>query len=293
MGLLTKEVDVVVANKMIKYYESLGYEIPRVYKRYRWTVPHDATIRVKVSDLPQNSEAIVVMCCDLCGIVYEIKYKDYIKSLHDGKKYCHSCALKLFNSGQNNGSYNPNLSDEERLEKRNYPEYVEFIKAVLARDNYICKCCGKELDHDAEVHHLYGYSGFPEYRTDQTQAIALCKNCHASFHSWHRQRYERKDWGNCTREQYEEWCGNALDDFKKYEGVLPSARRVYCYEEDKVYDSSRQYAESHNVAIASVNQVCNRKKRWSLKGNHLFWYDEYINMSIDNIYEIINHTKTS
>jgi 5-methylcytosine-specific restriction endonuclease McrA len=221
--------------------------------------------------------------------VYEIKYKDYIKSLHDGKKYCHSCALKLFNSGHNNGSYNPNLSDEERLDKRNYPEYTDFIKVVLARDNYICQCCGKELDHDAEVHHLYGYSGFPEYKTDQTQAITLCKNCHASFHSWHRQQYGREDWGNCTREQYEKWYGKALDDLKKYDGILPPTRRVYCYEEDKVYDSSRQYAELHNVTITSVNQVCNRKNRWSLKSNHLFWYDEYVNMSIDNINKIINH----
>ena len=289
MGLLTKEVDVVLSGRNIPYYRSLGYEIPKVYKDWKWSTPQGTSIRVRVEDLQDKSEVYVTVCCDGCGMIYDIKYRNYVKSEKEGRKYCHSCALKLFNSGENNGSYNPDLSDEERLLKRNYTEYVEFIKAVLARDNYICQCCEKELDHDAEVHHLYGYSGFPEYRTDQTQAITLCKNCHASFHGWHKQQYRREDWGNCTREQYEEWYGKVLDDLKKYDGVLPSARRVYCYEEDKVYDSSRQYADLHNVTIVAVNQVCNRKKTWSLKGSHLFWYDEYIDMSTEDIEKIVHH----
>ena len=51
MGLITKEVDVSPCSK-IKYYEALGYTIPRVLQKCKdkkyYAVPRGPTITVKV-----------------------------------------------------------------------------------------------------------------------------------------------------------------------------------------------------------------------------------------------------
>lgn len=284
MGLITKEVEVVLANKMIQYYENLGYSIPRRKTRnHGMCIKRGTTIIVKTEDLPPNSEEIVMLCCDCCGKIYELKYKDYLKSLRDGKKYCHKCSIKLFASGENASGYNPNLTDEDRINKRNFPEYDDFVKRVYERDNYTCQCCGVKPKRGLIAHHLNGYNWYVEGRTDETNAVTLCENCHGNFH------YQYGS-GNNTREQYEEWIGCALGELTKYNGTLPTTRKVFCCEENKIYDSAKQYALLHDVTTEATNQACHHKKTWSLKGNHLFWYDEYMHMSIEDIEKVINHS---
>ena len=73
---------------------------------------------------------------------------------------------------------------------------------------------------------------------------------------------------------------------------MPTTRQIYCYEENKIYDSTKQYSVINNISITTVNRVCNRKKQWSTQGKHLFWYDEYINMTVNEIEKIINHKTT-
>ena len=50
---------------------------------------------------------------------------------------------------------------------------------MLLRDKYTCKCCGHR-GGTLEVHHLNGYNWFVEGRTDETNAVVLCQNCHTS-----------------------------------------------------------------------------------------------------------------
>lgn len=103
---------------------------------------------------------------------------------HNGEYYCSSCCSALFNSGEDNYLWNPNKTEEERLLGRNYPEYREFIAKVLHRDNYTCQCC-KKTSNEAKlnVHHLDGYNWCFSLRTDVTNGITLCANCHKNFHS--------------------------------------------------------------------------------------------------------------
>ena len=111
--------------------------------------------------------------------------------------YCHDCANKIFKIGERNSRYNPSLTHEERIIKRFYQEYTEFVKKVMQRDNYTCKCCGKH-GGDLVVHHLDGYNWCVERRTDETNGITLCEACHKNFHSVY-------GYGNNTKEQFEEW----------------------------------------------------------------------------------------
>ena len=150
MGLISKEIEITLSSKNIKYYENLGYEIPRYYNKRKKTmcVKRGTKIKVIVKDLPIGSHIKVKVKCDYCGNEYELKYQNYVRHNHDGKIYCKICSSTVLTSkekngmfgvcryGKNNPNYNPNKTDEEREQGRCYPEYTEFIKKVL-KDNLV------------------------------------------------------------------------------------------------------------------------------------------------------------
>lgn len=285
MGLLSVGAEVKLSNN-VKYYESLGYEIPKYYdkKHKKYSVPRGSKIFVRISDLPLGSHAIVDVECDGCGELHQMEYKTYLKFLHeDGNIYCIKCACSLFNGGNRNHAWNPNLTDEERILKRGYPEYSEFVKKALERDNYICQRCGMHSGK-LEVHHLDGYSWCKEKRLDLTNAITLCENCHGNFHFV----YGRRD---NTKEQFEEWVGHTvrLIDFKDI--PMPKARRVYCVEDNKEYESVRKLFEECGVDISSVYLCCNQKIGGTVHGKHYIWADEVDGLNHQDILNLIKKQK--
>ena len=309
MGLLSTEVEVKLGAANIDYFEQLGYEIPRYYNKdkRKYVVKRGTIIWVKVKDLRHGCSSVKVdLECDNCFKKLSWAYNKYIKYNHDGKCYCRKCAMRILNSGENNGRYNPNKTDKERELGRNYPEYTEFVKSVLTRDNYTCYCCNKRDGSYMSVHHLFGYSGFPEYRTDQSQAITLCNNCHKAFHYWHREKYGYENRGNCTRTQFEEWLKTDIEELNYYDGKIITARRVYDYEDKKIYNNAIECADSLNAAFVSIYNCCNHKtinkkhtttdgeivyyqsRTITVKGHHLFWLDEYEKMSDEELNEYIN-----
>lgn len=294
MGLITKEVEVNLCSQMIPYYENLGYEIPRRRNsKGKMAVPPKTKIWVNVNDLPLGSGQLVEIECDGCHDIFKREYYRYIEHNHDGKYYCIHCVGKELSSGENHWNWDETKSDEERKNGRAYPEYTEFVKRVLARDNYTCQCCGQEHG-DIEVHHLDGYSWCIEKRLDDTNGITLCRNCHGNFHA----RYGNK---HNTKEEFEEWFGKALTDLKKYDGKLTMARKVYCIDDGVVYNSADEYSEMNNAHVSTVYMCCNHKikerkvinkngntkiqksRTKSVKGKHLLWLDEYNNMTLEDI----------
>ena len=287
MGLISKEVEVVLNGSNIKYYESLGYEIPRRKSKWgRVTVPSGTKKKIKIEYLQKNSNVKVKVKCDNpnCGKEYEIGYYNYIKRNHNGKIYCKDCANTVLLSGENHWNYNPNLTQEERENGRNYPKYIEFIKKVLARDNYTCQVCGKESHGNAEVHHLDSYDWCVDKRTDETNGICLCHNCHYNFHLI----YGR---GNNTKEQFEEWLGKSVE-LLKYNEELPTARKIYCIEEDKTYNGAYELANEWNCCVSQIYSVCDHKYKYkSIKSKHLLWFDEYEKMTKEEILKIEKNNK--
>ena len=98
MGLITEEVEVGLRSTNIKYFEELGYIIPRKKNKYGYfTVNKGTKILIKVYDLKDNSNIEVKYRCDNCGKELTLKYYQYNKhKKEDGSYFCHICSIKLY-----------------------------------------------------------------------------------------------------------------------------------------------------------------------------------------------------
>ena len=139
------------------------------------------------------------------GIIFSDEHKLNISKSHIGmlgKRHSEETKLKQSKrvSGKNNPNYNPNITDEERQMKRNYPEYKEWRKLVYERDYYTCQICGDNKGGNLIAHHLEGYNSNKELRTTLGNGITLCEECHGNFHH----QYGK---GNNTKEQFIEFIG--------------------------------------------------------------------------------------
>lgn len=86
--------------------------------------------------------------------------------------------------GEKNPNYNKNKSDDARIKERKYPEYHEWRMAVFNRDSFNCLKCGTNTTTDNRLvaHHIINYYSYPEGRTDVTNGITFCSECHWEFH---------------------------------------------------------------------------------------------------------------
>lgn len=292
MGLLSTEVEVRLDGVNIKHFEKLGYDIPKYcdkeHKKYR--VKKGTTIMVKVEDLLPRSRVKIDVECDACHNKKDILYCAYHsrKNSESDKYYCEHCAAKIYISGESNHFWNPNLTDEDRINNRKATtEYNNFLRKVLARDKYICQCCGNtNKEMGLEVHHLDGFDWCKEKRTDTTNGITLCRNCHSNFHITYGK-------GGNTKEQFEEWIGRVVDVLK-FEKELSPARKIYCIEEDKVYNSANEIKQKYKLSSATqIYDACNRNntKIRTIKSKHFLYYDEYLTMSEEEVNYFVNVLK--
>lgn len=297
--LLDKEVN-ISPRYMVEYYENLGYKMPYEYKQLycnngtkkngkKKYIPKDATIKVKVSDLMPNSKVKVRCKCDNCGKEYALTYGKYNHqtSIHDGKLYCEDCCNTICFSGENNNSWNPNLSEEDRRTRnegfRHIDGYKDFIKQILYLYNYTCFLCGSK--ENLEAHHLDGYEWCKEKRTDVSNGVCLCKKCHRAFHS----KYGYK--GN-TKQQFEEFIGKPIETFTESDRVkFESASKVICLETNEIFNSAYEcdvlmFHNTKNGRGTRIRSCCDRKG--TTKGYHFMWYSDYKKLSDDDIKTILN-----
>jgi len=96
MGLISKEVEVVISGSNAKYYEEKWYIIPK------WTdnqgrknkIKQGTKIIIKIEDISQKSHANVIVQCNACEtILPQVRWIDYLKCVkEDGCYYCAKCA---------------------------------------------------------------------------------------------------------------------------------------------------------------------------------------------------------
>lgn len=124
----------------------------------------------------------VELVCEQCGGKYSAK-RCHVKKSRFCSRSCQGAWVSENMSGKNSPHWNFDLTQEERIINRNYPEYRQWSKAVLSRDRYVCQCCGERGD-EVEAHHLYSYRHYPEYALDINYGITLMKDHHREFHKW-------------------------------------------------------------------------------------------------------------
>lgn len=171
---------------------------------------HDLKTKLKISktkkaaglrgEKAHNYSRKPVKCSECGKTTYKTPYLIKRSAHHFCSTECHGKWKSKYLVGENNPTWNPNLTDEERERARKYPEYYEFIKAVMERDNYTCDICGfySKWGNGLNVHHLNSYDWDIDNRTNVDNGITLCKECHTDFHKTY-------GYGNNTKEQYLEY----------------------------------------------------------------------------------------
>lgn len=135
-----------------------------------------------------------------CGGIFFATWGDFRRK----KRTCDVCGLRR-RSGKNHYGYNFDITEKERIERRMLTPNENmrvFRLKVFERDSYTCRCCGIKSKKNQGVilnaHHLNGYHWNEEGRFDVDNGIALCENCHRTFHKI----YGRK---NNTEDQYNDF----------------------------------------------------------------------------------------
>jgi hypothetical protein len=131
----------------------------------------------KLLDEYRNEQTPLKYVCK-CGRQSLTRFVNFKKS-----GCCRICSFEKLR-GENSPQWNPNLTDEERIQKRDYREYIHWRNGVFQRDEYTCQCCGK-TQCILNAHHIEGYARNKKLRTEITNGITLCYECHREFHTIH------------------------------------------------------------------------------------------------------------
>lgn len=147
--LISKCAKVELSNN-VKYYENLGYLIPKYKnKNNKMVVLKHTKIIVRIEDLPLKSHTLVEVKCDYCNNPYTISYKEYNtrnKNIVD-KDCCSNCAgikrieSNLITYGVRATSQLPEVINQIKLK-------YEDIKIAFESRNYAL--ISKEYIHNTE-----------------------------------------------------------------------------------------------------------------------------------------------
>ena len=208
------------SNSLIIQCEQCGKEIKIKPSLYKTAEHHFCSLKCRslyksINESGKNNINYkrITFKCEICGKEVNQIESHYNKcSHHYCSKECSNKGWTLHYSGENNPlygkkrpdmlgennpSWNKDLSDEDRIHKRISEELKKWKNTVLERDNYTCQITGKR-GGELNVHHLNGYHWDKENRTNVDNGITLSKEIHELFH--HIYGYK-----NNTKEQFEEF----------------------------------------------------------------------------------------
>lgn len=282
MGLISTEVEIVINKRQGEKYLKQGYSVPIALISGEIDC---CELLVNVKDIKKSEIVRVEVECDKCGKRYTLQYRNYhvYSKKHNGYIYCHQCAARLAMGGEKHYLWQADKTSEQRILQRTSQDNIDFIKAVMLRDNYCCVVCGERAN---AVHHLNAYHGYPLLRYEPTNGIALCTYHHKAFHCWQQEEYGFSQIGYCTKEQFEKWYGKVLE-LKKQNISLPVTKTAVCLENGEIIDNVGFYARQHNLKSSAIYACCNHRFK-EYKGLHYLWKKEYDTLTIEDIENYIN-----
>jgi hypothetical protein len=177
--------DFLQGHRCIKCGGNGKYEYTEVVKIFE-----DNNCTLLSTEYKKNKQNLEYICS--CGNISKIKLSDFLNGVR-----CRQCYLEK-NKGETHPCWNPDLSKEDRILRRKYEDYYKWRKSVYERDKYLCQCCLNKEHNILNAHHLDGFNWCIEKRTDTSNGITLCKDCHDEFH-------KKYGCGWNTHEQFEEF----------------------------------------------------------------------------------------
>lgn len=234
LAIKEKEVWITLHSKTIKYYEDLGYNIPK-YKNANgeFVVKRGTKILVKIEDLQNRSNTIVTKICDVCK--NEVCNQPYNRVLiHrikiDGKDRCKECGTKIANINQkNNVKYEKSAEYYALKNNKEYllKEFSDKNKKKLSEiyrstsDVYLWNCPDCKSEYDMQMQNRVNDKNCPYCagkRVNHTNCIATTHPFIAKLLTNPQRGYEvtagsgKRESFTCTD------CGNAED--KKINNVV-------------------------------------------------------------------------
>lgn len=182
MGLMSKEVEIILNNRTIEYYENLGYSIPRREdKRGRMTVPRGSKIVVKIEHLTKGSNALVDVECDYCGEEFKTPYYEYIDNVVKGniqKVACNNCnKLKLRESNFKQYGTEWIIATKEVIDKRKSTMIDKYgVEYASQNKEFMKESNNKKRKRVYDIYQLFKEKGFiplfdPDYYKSNNQQL--------------------------------------------------------------------------------------------------------------------------
>lgn len=89
--------------------------------------------------------------------------------------------------GKRNGIHNPNwrpdLTEDERENRRDSAAHARWRQQVYKRDKFTCLRCHDATGGNLNAHHIVGHSSNVALRWEVSNGATLCVTCHRGFHS--------------------------------------------------------------------------------------------------------------
>lgn len=125
----------------------------------------------------------IEISCSYCGNKFKIyrSKKELVKDIYCSMK-CRNIHQGLLYRGANHPSFNPDLTEEERITNRKYTDYYLWRNKVYERDNYTCQCGEDSKGGNLVAHHILSYRSNKKAQILLDNGITLCKKCHKLFH---------------------------------------------------------------------------------------------------------------
>lgn len=136
----------------------------------------------------------VTLKCEICNTpitrpVSQFKDRTYIYCSRE----CQHKGWSKYFSGENSPVWDENITDEERAERRKYPEYYEWRNSIYTRDDFSCVHCKDSAGGNLNAHHIFNYMEHRKLRLDIDNGITLCEVCHKAFHDKYGYRSNNKE----------------------------------------------------------------------------------------------------
>lgn len=198
-GINREKKKKVICDECGKIYET----IPSIYNKNN---KNFCSMECKVNNSKRAKRGInnhnyksVKVKCDYCGVELEVSYYEYFRLKHHFcNSYCFKKGYGEFYKGKRNPNWNHNLTIQERMIKRRYPEYYNWRENVFKRDDYTCQICGDSSGGNLNAHHIFSYDEYKDSRIAIDNGITLCTSCHKKFHDMY-------GYGKNNKKQFEEY----------------------------------------------------------------------------------------